>query len=120
MTPTTAGYSSGRLCVGRGDLTDESGERSARRSLAKLDASGYLDRDRGGGDPVDDEAEWRPPASVRHELAAVLPEVLEPVRGEAEDEQPRRCRDGRRGEDDEHRGDADLDGDHDRASVGDR
>jgi len=33
------------------------------------------DQDR-RGDPVDDQAERRPPASVGHIVAAVLPEVL--------------------------------------------
>ena len=45
---------------------------------------------------------------------------LSPWPGEAEDEQPRRSRDGRRGEDDEGRSDADLHGDHGGAPVGDR
>src|SRR5437588_5724138 len=92
----------------------------ARRVLAEVNARGYLDGDRSGGYPVDYEAERRPPPGVGHELAAVLPEVLEPVAVEAEDEQSRRSRDGRRGEDDEGRSDADLDGDHGGASVGDR
>ena len=58
-------------------------ESSAPRSLAEVDTSDYLDGDHGGSDPVDHEAERWPPASVCDELAAVLPEVLEPVGGEA-------------------------------------
>jgi hypothetical protein len=92
----------------------------ARRLLAEVDAGGYLDGDRGRGYPVDYEAERRPPPGVGHELAAVLPKVLEPVTGEAEDEQPWRSRDGSRGEDDECRSDTDLDGDYGAAPVGDR
>ena len=61
-------------------------DRSARRSLAEVDARGYLNGDRGGGDPVDYEAERRPPASARDELAVVLPKVFEPMAGEAEHE----------------------------------
>jgi hypothetical protein len=34
-------------------------------------------------DPVDDQGERRPPASVSNILAAVLPQVLEPMAGEA-------------------------------------
>jgi hypothetical protein len=92
----------------------------ARRVLAEVNARGYLDGDRSSGYPVDYEAERRPPPGVGHELAAVLPEVFEPVAGEAEDEQPWRSRDGRRGEDDEGRSETDLDGDHGGAPVGDR
>src|SRR5437660_1141684 len=101
-------------------LMTRSSHPAVRRSLAEVDAGGYLNGDCCGGHPVNDEAERWPPPGVRHELTAVLPEVLEPVAGQAEDEQPRRCRNGRRGEDDEDRGDADLDSDHDRPSVGDR
>src|SRR3954469_1044157 len=64
--------------------------------------------DRRSRDEVDRQTERRPPARVGDELAAVLPQVLEPVPGEADDEQPRRCRDGRRRNDDEDRGHADL------------
>src|SRR5205807_7859642 len=80
----------------------------------------YLGGDRGGSDPVDYETERRPPASVCDELAAVLPEVLEPVGGEAEHEQPWRSGDRRRGDDDEGSSDAALNGDHGGPSIGDR
>src|SRR5438270_231329 len=77
--------------------------------LAELHARDYLDGDRSGGDKVDHEAKRWPPASVCDEMAAVLPEVLEPVRGEAEHEQPWRSRDRHRGDDDEGEGEAALD-----------
>jgi hypothetical protein len=52
--------------------------------MVEVDADGdQQDEDR-GGDPVDDEAERRPPASVGNIVAPVLPKVLEPMAGEAE------------------------------------
>ena len=50
---------------------------------------------------VDDEAERGPPPRVRNELTPVLPEILEPVAGEADDEQPWRSGDGRGSDEDE-------------------
>jgi len=58
-------------------------------ALAELHAGGDLDGDDRGDDPVDDHAERRPPARAGDEVAAVLPEVLESVAGQAGDEQPR-------------------------------
>jgi hypothetical protein len=63
--------------------------------VVEVSAGDDLDGDDGSGDPVDDEAERRPPPGVRDELTAVLPEVLEPVPYEADDEQPWRPRDRR-------------------------
>ena len=54
----------------------------------EVDPDGEQHHQDGGGDPVDDQAERRPPASVGHKLAAVLPEVLEPMTDEAEHQQP--------------------------------
>lgn len=51
---------------------------------------------------------------------AVLPEILEPVAGKADDEQPRRSRDGRGSDYDEDRCDIGLEGDHQPASIGNR
>jgi hypothetical protein len=45
----------------------------------EVNARDYLDDDDRRGHPVDDKAEGRPPAGVRNELAAVLPEILEAV-----------------------------------------
>jgi hypothetical protein len=49
----------------------------------EVNARDYLDDDDRRGHPVDDEAEGRPPAGVRNELAAVLPQILEAVGGQA-------------------------------------
>jgi hypothetical protein len=38
-----------------------------------------LDGDDRGGDPVNYEAERRPPPGVRNKLTSVLPKILEPV-----------------------------------------
>jgi hypothetical protein len=51
--------------------------------VVEVDADGDQHDEDGGGDPVDDQAERRPPSSVGNKLAAVLPEVLEPMAGEA-------------------------------------
>jgi len=45
----------------------------------------YRSRD----DPVDHDAEWRPPSRVGDEVGAVLPEVLEPVPAQPSDQEPR-------------------------------
>jgi hypothetical protein len=55
----------------------------------EVNARDYLDDDDRRGHPVDDKAEGRPPAGLRNELAAVLPQILEAVGSEAYDEQPR-------------------------------
>jgi hypothetical protein len=57
---------------------------------------------------------------VGNELTSVLPEVLEPVAGKADDKQPRCAGDRCGGDDDEHAGDADFDGENGAAPVGDR
>ena len=47
--------------------------------MVEVDAGGeQLDQDR-GDDPVDDQAERRPPAGVGNKAAPVLPQVLEPM-----------------------------------------
>lgn len=78
----------------------------------------HLHGDDGGGDPVDGRAERGPPACVGNIVTAVLPEVLQPVAGQAEDEEPRRSGDACRGEHHEYARDAALDGDDGRAAVG--
>jgi hypothetical protein len=50
----------------------------------------------------------------------VLPQILEPVAGKAEDEQPWRSREGRGGDYDEDRCDIGLERDNDPASMGNR
>jgi hypothetical protein len=54
---------------------------------------------------------------VGHELAAVLPQVLGPMAGKTNHQQPRRSGDTGRGDHDEGRGDPHLDGDDPRPSV---
>jgi hypothetical protein len=63
------------------------------------------------GYPVHDEAERWPPAGVGDIAVVVLPEVLEPVGGEAEHQQPCRSADGRRGDHHEEPCDGGFDGD---------
>jgi hypothetical protein len=46
--------------------------------VVEVDADGDQHDQDGGGDPVDDRAERRPPASVGHKVAVVLPQVLNP------------------------------------------
>ncbi len=60
----------------------------ATRALAEVHAGGDLADDDGGDDPVNDHAEGRPPSRVGDEVAAVLPEVLEPVAGQPRHEEP--------------------------------
>ena len=55
------------------------------------------------------KAERRPPARVGHKLAAVLPEILDPMTGEAEHQHPRRSGDARGGDHDKGCGDSRLD-----------
>lgn len=57
--------------------------RGAYRRLVEVDAGEDLDCDDRGREPVDYEAERRPPPGVRDELASVLPKILEPVAGKA-------------------------------------
>ncbi len=79
----------------------------------EVDAGGdQHDQDR-CGDPVDHQAQRRPPARVGNKVAALLPQVLDPMAGEAEHQQPRRSGDARRGD---HHKDG---GDPGRSSVGD-
>jgi hypothetical protein len=52
--------------------------------VVEVDAGGDQDHQDGRGDPVDDEAERWPPAGVGDIVVAVLPEVFEPVAGEAD------------------------------------
>jgi hypothetical protein len=77
----------------------------------EVDTDGDQHDQDGGGDLVDDQAERRPPPGVGHVVAAVLPEVLEPMAAEAEHQQPCRSGDAGRGEHDERCSDRGLDGD---------
>jgi hypothetical protein len=79
-----------------------------------------LDGDDRRGDPVNYEAERGPPPSIRSKLTSVLPQILEPVAGKAEDERPWRSRDGRGSDYDEDRCDIGLERDNDPASIGNR
>ena len=65
-------------------------------------------------------AEGWPPARVGHEVGAVLPEVLRPVREVGDDEDPGGLGDADGGEDHEPRRDAGLDGDDLWSAVSDR
>jgi hypothetical protein len=68
----------------------------ARQSSSVLavegDAGGDQHHEERRHDPVDDQAERRPPSSIGHIVAALLPKVLESMAGEAEHQQP--CRSG--------------------------
>jgi hypothetical protein len=72
-----------------------------------------------GGDPVNDKAERRPPASVGNKVAPVLPEVLDPMAGKAEHEQPCRSGDACRSNHDKYCRDPGLNGDNGPSSVSD-
>jgi hypothetical protein len=69
----------------------------ARQSSSVLavegDAGGDQHHEERRHDPVDDQAERRPPSSIGHIVAALLPKVLESMAGEAEHQQPRRSGD---------------------------
>jgi hypothetical protein len=90
------------------------------RLVVEVDADADQHDEDGGGDPVDDQAERRPPAGVGDIVAAVLPEVLESMAGEAQHQQPRRSGDACCGEDYKGCGDPRLDGDDPRSSVSHR
>jgi hypothetical protein len=64
------------------------------------------------GNPVNDQAEGRPPSGVGYELAAVLPEVIEPVAKETGDDQPYRSGYGDRGGHNESGSDGAVGDDH--------
>jgi hypothetical protein len=49
--------------------------------VVEVDADGEQHDEDGGGDPVDDRAERRPPASVGDELAAAIPASTAMTRG---------------------------------------
>src|SRR6185312_12725166 len=78
----------------------------------------YRSGEDSGGDPVDGDAERRPPARVPDEVRAVLPQILQAVAGQPEHEQPCRSADTHRGHDDEASGHAALDGDDVAAAIG--
>ena len=75
------------------------GFRSAKRFYRSSVVLALGDEDC-GGDPVDGQAERRPPASVGDKLLAVLPEVLAPVASETGRQQPPGSGDACRGNDD--------------------
>src|SRR4030095_8889336 len=58
--------------------------------VVAVDADGDQQQKDRRDDPVDDQAERRPPASVGHIVAPVLPQVLEPMTSQAGHQQPRR------------------------------
>src|SRR6476620_6371353 len=72
-----------------------------------------------GSDEVDGHAERGPPPGVGHVVVAVLPQVLQSVADEADDDQPGRPGDACCGEYHECACDGGLDGDDGRATVGD-
>jgi hypothetical protein len=86
--------------------------------VVDVDADGDQHDENRCDDPVDDQAERRPPPSVGNILVAVLPQVLEPMAGEAGHQQPCWSGDRRRSNDHKDGGDRSLDGDHGRSSVG--
>src|SRR3954454_7159077 len=92
--------------------------------LHRDSAEAYARDDRDGddprGDPVDDQAERRPPPRGGHKLASVLPEILESVADKADDDKPDGHGYGEGRDDDEDGGDEALDGDHLRPAVSNR
>src|SRR5687768_13268461 len=54
--------------------------------LLEVYAAENRNRDECRGDPVNDHTERRPPPGVGHKLAAMLPQVFEPVADEAGDD----------------------------------
>src|SRR6266496_3488979 len=79
-----------------------------------------LDEENHGDEPVDGGAEGGPPPCAGNVVAAFLPEVLETMGCVAQDEEPGRSGDARRGKQDEGASDAALDGDDPGPSVCDR
>ncbi len=73
-----------------------------------------------GGEPVNGNAERRPPAGVGHELVAFLPKVFQPMPDVGSDQEPRGAGHGHGRQDDEERGDADLGCDHSGTTIGHR
>ena len=69
--------------------------------LVEVDSCGDFDGEDGGNEPVDGQAEGWPPARIGHEVGAVLPQVLRPVREVGDDEDPGSLGDADRGEDHE-------------------
>src|SRR5215472_14864570 len=86
--------------------------------MVEVGAGGDQDHEDRRGYPVDDQAERWPPAGAGDIVVAVLPEVFEPVAGEADYQQPRGSGDGRRGGHYEQPCDAGLGGDDSWPSVG--
>ena len=77
---------------GQGSSAPSHGTRTALsgptppEGLLKVYPGDDRDGDDCRGNPVDDHAERRPPPGVGYELAAVLPQVFEPVADEADDD----------------------------------
>src|SRR6267154_3645733 len=85
--------------------------------VMKAGSGNDLDGENDGDEPVDGGAERRPPPCAGDVVAALLPEVLEAMACVAQDQEPGRSGDGRRGQQDEGAGDAALDGDYLGSSV---
>jgi hypothetical protein len=100
--------------------SDERAGAQVKALGVEMHAGDDLDGDDRRDYPIDHETEGRPPACVGNKLTAVLPEVLETVASETNDEQPRCACDRRGGDDDEHAGNTRFDGENGSASVGDR
>jgi hypothetical protein len=75
----------------RGEAVVRAGGVAERREFIaqsgmKADPGENLDRDHRRNDPVDDHAEGWPPAGVGDEVSPVLPQVLEAVAGQSNDQ----------------------------------
>src|SRR4051794_31215698 len=123
-TPRTGSRTEGRFRRSRSRWTSSDRSRPERRGLppachglTELHPGEDLDGDDRRNHEVDHEAEGRPPLRAGHETSVVLPEVLQAMTGEADDEQPRRGGDRCGGDEDESAGDAGFDGDDVPASI---
>jgi hypothetical protein len=87
-------------------------------SRMKSDPGEDLDGDYGRNDPINDHAEGRPPARVRDEVSPVLPQVLQPMARQSDDQQPRRTCNCGSSHDDEDGRNATFGRDDSRAPVG--
>lgn len=63
------------------------------RRAAKVDARDYRSSQDCSGDEIDSGAIRRPPTGVGDKVHSMLPKILQPVRGEARDEEPWRTGD---------------------------
>src|SRR4051812_38476225 len=109
------------MCGCPGQIPVSKSTRLCRRPVAwlvmKSGSGNDLDGENHGDEPVDGGAEGRPPPRADDVVAAFLPETLETVACVAQDQEPGRSGDARRGQQDERASDGALDGDYLGSSV---